>query len=109
MAQPTADPPGMIAGLQFGVLLPQFGSLARGADVRERIRLVATLAERLGYHVLWTAEHIIFPETIRTPYPYGGRFPYPVTDPILDIVATLSYVAALTSRIRLGSSVLVLP
>jgi len=95
--------------LQFGVLLPQFGPLARGANVKERIRSVAVTAERLGYHVLWTAEHIIFPPTISTHYPYGGRFPYPVTDPILDIVATLSYVAALTSRIRLGSSVLVLP
>jgi len=95
--------------LQFGVLLPQFGPLARAADVKERIRTVAVTAERLGYDVLWTAEHIIFPPTITTPYPYGGRFPYPLTDPILDIVATLSYVAALTSRIRLGSSVLVLP
>lgn len=95
--------------MQFGVLLPQFGALARGADVPQRIRAVAQAAERLGYDVLWTAEHIIFPQTIGTPYPYGGRFPYPVTDPILDIVATLSYVAAITSRIRLGSSVLVLP
>jgi len=95
--------------VQFGVLLPQFGALARGADVTQRIRTVAQTAERLGYHVLWTAEHIIFPQTIGTPYPYGARFPYPVTDPILDIVATLSYVAAITSRIRLGSSVLVLP
>ena len=95
--------------LQFGVLLPQFGPLARGADVKERIRRVAITAERLGYDVLWTAEHIVFPQTIASPYPYGGRFPYPVTDPTLDVVATLSYVAALTSRIKLGSSVLVLP
>ena len=95
--------------MQFGVLLPQFGALARGADVTQRIRTVAQTAERLGYDVLWTAEHIIFPPIITTPYPYGDRFPYPITDPILDIVATLSYVAAITSRITLGSSVLVLP
>jgi probable F420-dependent oxidoreductase len=95
--------------MQFGLLLPQFGPLARGADVTQRIRTMAQTAERLGYDVLWTAEHIIFPKTIATPYPYGGRFPYPLTDPILDIVATLSYVAAITSRITLGSSVLVLP
>ncbi len=95
--------------MHFGVLLPQFGASARGADVVQRIRTMAQTAERLGYDVLWTAEHIIFPQTISTPYPYGDRFPYPVTDPILDIVATLSYVAAITSRIKLGSSVLVLP
>jgi len=97
------------APLQFGVFLPQFGPQARGADVHERIRAVAVAAERFGYDVLWTAEHIIFPRTITTPYPYGGRFPFPVTDPMLGILATLSYVAALTSRIRLGSNVMVLP
>jgi probable F420-dependent oxidoreductase len=95
--------------MQFGVLLPQFGALARGADVTQRIRRVAQTAERLGYDVLWTAEHIVFPNTINTPYPYGDRFPYPITDPILGIVATLSYVAAITTHIKLGSSVLVLP
>jgi probable F420-dependent oxidoreductase len=95
--------------MEFGVLLPQFGVWARGPEVRERIRQVAVAADRLGYHVLWTAEHVIFPSEVTTPYPYGGRFPYPVTDPILDVVATLSYVAAITSRIRLGSSVMVLP
>lgn len=95
--------------MQFAVLLPQFGSLARGADVRERIAQAATAADRLGYHVLWTAEHVVFPPKIATPYPYGGEFPYPVTDPILDVVSTLSYVAALTTRIRLGTAVMVLP
>ena len=95
--------------MQFGVLLPQFGPHARGADVQQRIRQVALAADRLGYSVVWTAEHIVFPETIRTPYPYGSRYPFPLTDPIFDVVATLSWVAALTTRVRLGTSVLVLP
>jgi len=95
--------------VQFGVLLPQFGPHARGADVQQRIRQVALAADRLGYSVVWTAEHIVFPETIRTPYPYGSRYPFPLTDPIFDVVATLSWVAALTTRVRLGTSVLVLP
>jgi probable F420-dependent oxidoreductase len=95
--------------MQFGVMLPQFGPPARGPEVRERIRKIAATADRLGYDVLWTAEHIIFPQKIATPYPYGGTFPYPVEDPILDVVATLSYVAAITSHVKLGSSVMVLP
>jgi probable F420-dependent oxidoreductase len=95
--------------MQFGVLLPQFGPQARGEGVRDRIRQVALAADRLGYGVVWTAEHIVFPETIRTPYPYGARYPFPLDDPILDVVATLSWVAALTTRVRLGTSVLVLP
>jgi probable F420-dependent oxidoreductase len=95
--------------LRFGVALPQFGPHAAGADVRERIARVATAADRLGYDVLWTAEHLIFPYTIRTPYPYGERFPFPVTDPMLEVISTLSWVAALTSRIRLSCSVMILP
>jgi probable F420-dependent oxidoreductase len=95
--------------MQYGVMLPQFGNAARGPGVSERIRKVATTAERLGYDALWTAEHIIFPQRIATPYPYGGSFPAPVDAPILDVVSTLSYVAAITSRVKLGSSVMVLP
>ena len=95
--------------MQFGVSLPQFGPRARDPEVRVRIREVATAAEELGYGVLWTAEHMIFPRRIRTPYPYGDGLPFDVTDPILDVASTLAYVAAITSRVRLGSSVLVLP
>jgi len=95
--------------MQYAALLPQFGPPARGADVAERVARVAQAADRLGYDVLWTAEHLIFPREIRTPYPYGGRFPYSVDEPILDVVTTLSYVAALTKRVRLGSAVMVLP
>ena len=95
--------------MQFGVALPQFGPSARTAAVRERVRDVATAADRLGYDVVWTAEHLIFPHAIETPYPFGGRAPFDVTDPILDVASTLAYVAALTTRVRLGTSVVVLP
>ena len=95
--------------MQFGVALPQFGPRARDPAVRERIREVAVAAERLGYDIVWTAEHLILPYTVHTPYPYGDRLPFDVADPILDVASTLAYVAALTSRVRLGTSVVVLP
>jgi probable F420-dependent oxidoreductase len=96
--------------MRFGVALPQFGPHARGPAVRDRIRDVALAADRLGFDVVWTAEHLIFPSAIRTPYPYGGgRAPFEVTDPILDVTATLAFVAASTTRVHLGSSVIVLP
>jgi probable F420-dependent oxidoreductase len=93
----------------FGVTLPQFGRPARHPAVRAHIRDVAVAADRLGYDVLWTAEHLIFPAHVATPYPYGPGLPFDVTDPILDVTATLSFVAALTTRVRLGSAVVVLP
>lgn len=95
--------------MKFGTVLPQFGPHAREPRVRERLGEIARAADRLGYDVVWTAEHLVFPREIRSPYPYGGKFPYDVDDPILDVATTLAWVAAQTTRVRLGSSVVVLP
>ena len=95
--------------MRFGVPLPQFGPAADTPEVRERIARTASLADRLGYDVLWTAEHVVFPSVIRTPYPYGERFPYPLTTPFLDVVTTLAWVAAVTRRVQLSSAVMILP
>ena len=95
--------------MQFAVVLPSFGPPARDPAVQSRLRDVAEAADELGYHVVFTAEHLIYPQEIRTPYPYGGRFPYAVTDPVLDVPTTLAWVAAVTRHVRLGASVMVLP
>lgn len=96
--------------MQFGVALPQFGPPARDPALRDRIRDVAVAADQLGFDVVWTAEHLIFPAQLCTPYPYGGgRAPFDISDPILDVATTLAFVAALTTRVRLGTSVVVLP
>jgi len=95
--------------MEFGIVLPTFGPPARDAALASGLREIAEAADDLGYHVVFTAEHLIFPSEIRTPYPYGGRFPYPVDDPVLDPPATLAWVAALTRHVRLGASVMVLP
>ena len=95
--------------MQFAVVLPSFGPPARDPAVQSRLRDVAVAADELGYHVVFTAEHLIYPQEIRTPYPYGGRFPYAVTDPVLDVPTTLAWVAAVTRHVRLGASVMVLP
>jgi probable F420-dependent oxidoreductase len=95
--------------MEFGVVLPSFGAPARGSGLPDRLRTMAQAADRLGYHVVWTSEHLIFPGTVTTPYPYGGKFPYDVNDPILDVATTLAWVAAATTHVRLASTVIVLP
>jgi probable F420-dependent oxidoreductase len=95
--------------MQFAAVLPSFGPPAREPSVQHRLRDVAEAADDLGYDVVFTAEHLVFPQHIRTPYPYGGRFPFAVTDPVLDATVTLAWVAALTKHVRLGASVMVLP
>ena len=65
----------------------------------EAIRRAAIQAEQLGFADAWTSEHIIIPKG--APYPPSALF----YDPVL----TLTWAAAFTKRIGLGTSVLVLP
>ncbi|WP_062348947.1 TIGR03619 family F420-dependent LLM class oxidoreductase [Herbidospora yilanensis] len=61
---------------------------------------VATRAEELGYHEIWTFQRLLHPAGTDIGAAYRS-----VQDPIVS----LAYVAALTSRIRLGVAVLNLP
>lgn len=89
--------------MELGIALPQFGRFAS----REAIGRVAEEAERLGYAALWVQERVLRPTTPRTPY--GGvpglAWPEPYAL-VYDPIETLSYVAAKTARIRLGTSVI---
>jgi len=81
--------------MQLGVHLPHIGRKA----APQAIRRAAEQAEQLGFADVWTSEHIIVPRG--APYPPSAIF----YDPVL----TLTWAAAYTSRVRLGTSVLVLP
>jgi probable F420-dependent oxidoreductase len=80
--------------MQIGVHLPHAGSQA----TPELIRRHARHAEDIGLNDVWVSEHIIVP---RAQFPRSPLF----YDPIL----TLTWVAAVTERVRLGTSVIVLP
>jgi len=81
--------------MQLGIHLPHVGRKAGP----ETIRRAAEQAEALGYDDVWTSEHIIVPKD--APYPPSAIFYEPVM--------TLLWAAAFTKRVRLGTSVLVLP
>ncbi len=81
--------------MKLGIHLPHIGRKA-GPD---SIRRCAIQAEELGFDDVWVSEHIIVPKD-------GG---YPPSPNFWDPVLTLTWAAAVTSRVRLGTSVLVLP
>jgi len=74
---------------------------------------VARKADELGFESIWISDHLIWPKEIRTVYPYEPN-PYTLGrvgphTPLLDPFVTLSYIAAITSRVRLGIGVYILP
>ena len=81
--------------MRVGIHLPQIGRKAGP----EAIRRAAVQAEELGFADVWTSEHIIVP----------SRAPYPPSAVFYDPVLTLTWAAACTQRVGLGTSVLVLP
>jgi len=84
--------------MDFGVTLPSFGQLASV----DNIVSVATVAEDLGYSSVWAAERLLVP--VPPNQSWSQRDPT-----AFEPLVSLSYVAALTKKIRLGTSVIILP
>jgi probable F420-dependent oxidoreductase len=83
--------------------------IGSGADPRV-IRAVATAADVAGFSTLWSGEHIVMIDRPDSPYPYSpdGRIAVPSDADWLDPLAALAFMAALTSRIRLATGILLL-
>ena len=70
---------------------------------------VAIEADRLGFESLWLPEHLIFPlDMAGSPYPGADHPPIPPETPLFDPFGMLSYLAAKTTSIRLGTNVYLL-
>jgi len=86
--------------MQLGVAVPISGSWA----TTEHIVEIATMAEDLGYHSLWT-----FQRLLAAVDDDGAPLLLPQYRSVLDPLAVMSYLAAVTDRVRLGVAVLNLP
>ena len=92
--------------MKIGVSVPNIGPVA----TPESVKIVAQKAEALGYNSLWTVERLLWPVNPQAPYPVtpDGSLPKPYKYN-LDPLDTLTFAAACTSKIRLGTSVLDIP
>ncbi|HEY6759943.1 MAG TPA: LLM class F420-dependent oxidoreductase [Baekduia sp.] len=72
---------------------------------------LASAAEAAGCESVWVPEHLIWPAVIAPAYPYSesGEPPVALDVPTYDPWVLLGWIAAHTTRIRLGTSVYILP
>ena len=80
--------------VKFGVCIPNFGDRCD----KKAIVDVAKKAEELLYDSAWVTDHILLPKNLS--YPYGRIF---------EPLVTLAFVAGITDRIKLGTSMIILP
>jgi probable F420-dependent oxidoreductase len=80
--------------MDYGLCLPNAGALT-SADL---VDAAAGLAERLGWASVWTTDHVLVDRANERDYGL-----------MLELLATLGWVAGRHPRVRLGTSVIVVP
>ena len=81
-----------------------------GTDPESALAITKIAAE-VGFESVWGGEHVVFPSSIESPYPYSedGKIPATPETPIPDPLIWLAYVAAAAPTLRLGTCILILP
>lgn len=80
-----------------------FGINMNACSEPDTARRVAQAAEAAGFESLWTGEHVVLPD------PQVAPSPLPPHYPILDPAIALSFLAAHTHTIKLGTGIIILP
>jgi len=93
--------------MRFGLLAPCGG---RFLSSPEPLAAYAQAAEEAGFESIWVFEHAVIPAEYASRYPYNeeGRISID-DDDIPDPLALLAFLAGVTSRLLLGTGVLILP
>jgi len=85
--------------MKFGLFGINMGPCANPATAAT----VARAAEAAGFDSVWTGEHIVLPE------PQVPPSPVPADTPFIDSAVALAFVAAHTSKVKLGTGIIILP
>ena len=91
--------------MRFGFYLPTRGATA----APEAIETLVERGEALGFSSVVIADHIVFPVTIRSKYPYTVSGAFPGHGDALEQLSLMAFVAGKSRRLRLISSVMILP
>ena len=93
--------------MRIGLFAPLAGPFATG----EYLEALGRGAEERGFHSLWVAEHVVLFDDYASSYPYSadGRIPAAPENGMLEPFTSLSFLAAVTQRIRLGTGICLVP
>jgi probable F420-dependent oxidoreductase len=91
--------------MRYGFYLPTRGRSA----TPEALRTLVTRGEALGFHSVVIADHVVFPVRIESKYPYTVSGVFPGGGDTLEQLTLATFIAAHTERLRLVTSVMILP
>ena len=91
--------------MRFGFYLPTRGRTAEP----HAIETMVAHGEALGFSSVVVADHLVFPVTIHSRYPYTVSGAFPGQGDALDQLSLMAFVAGKSRRLRLISSVMILP
>jgi len=91
--------------MRYGFYLPTRG----GAGTSEGLTAILHRGEALGFDSVVVADHIVFPTEIRSRYPYTVSGEFPGEGDALELLPLMAFVAGVTTRLRIVSSVMIVP
>jgi probable F420-dependent oxidoreductase len=91
--------------MRYGFYLPTRGPTA----TPEALETLLGRGEALGLHSVVIADHVVFPTEIRSKYPYTVSGAFPGDGDALEQLTLMAFVAGITKRLRLVTSVMILP
>ena len=91
--------------MRYGFYLPTRG----GAATSEGISAIVARGEALGFDSVVVADHIVFPTAIHSRYPYTVSGAFPGEGDALELLPLMAFVAGVSSRLRIVSSVMIVP
>src|SRR5437763_4417010 len=91
--------------MRYGFYMPTRGATAEP----DALETLVARGEALGFTSTMIADHIVFPVKIDSKYPYTADGRFPGQGDALEQLSLMAFVAARTSRLRLVTSVMILP
>jgi probable F420-dependent oxidoreductase len=91
--------------VRYGFYLPTRG----GCATADALETLVQRGEALGFHSVMIADHVVFPTTIASRYPYTVSGVFPGAGDALEQLTLMAFVAGRTRTLRLVTSVMILP